>query len=457
MTLRTFNLLLILPPCLALSGIFIATLLLFERSDIYKLEKEIIGDETQIIQAFLEAQNFTNSSEVVTYLNQQLTARESYINRSIPNRPVALFASTTGERLLAWPSDFTPTIPGEILERLLQSEDYAYFDGNGIFSLPAYGTGAIPLQIESLNDKIHILLFAPNPKGVYLERELWIEVALICAGLFLVGIFLAEALTYYLKRSLKKLSRDATAIHQRNQTFHDARSETPVVELKNLAASLETLRQSYLAVREQNAHLAEESNLLVGQRELADAYCNLFNIHNRLVCGRLRFSIFEASESDRVAFIRPFGKGAVALSANLVEPLQALERPAFIDYLLSQVHTPAEADKQSFKDTLLSIPPGLCTRIRLWHLPAEDSSHLIQYSLQLAGSNAESTIQCEEVELQRSINVLPDGPALPLLSVQKLSDSAPKDRSELIQNLASIYCHAGKGNILFVERLPVEC
>ena len=245
MNLRFKTYLLLIPPTLLLGGLYLVSLLLFNRRDAYHSALSQIGDRTSIIEAFIESENPQTIESLSIYLDTNLSESHERLLKNSTDFEIQIRDSETQKVLYSW-------------KQHLDAEDRH----PSLIRINQHYSEIKPLKLDAFEPPLELIFIAEHPFHVFLERNFWTDVALILILLILLGGLLSEIVVQVVKRGLSGVDIDADKLID----FPDLKSKqkgSKIQELDELSNSIDTLFDSYEAKRaEKEALLSDPQPIL---------------------------------------------------------------------------------------------------------------------------------------------------------------------------------------------------
>ena len=245
MNLRFKTYLLLIPPTLLLGGLYLVSLLLFNRRDAYHSAHSQIEDRTSIIEAFIESENPQTIESLSAYLDTNLSESKERLLKNSTDFEIQIRDSRTQSVLYSW----TQNLDAEDQHSTLSRINHHY-------------SAIRSLKLDAFDPPLDLVFIAEHPFHVFLDRNFWTDVALILILLIFLGGLLSEIVVRVIKRGLSGVDIDATKLVD----FPDLKSKqkgSKIQELDELSNSINTLFDSYEAKRaEKEALLSNPQPIL---------------------------------------------------------------------------------------------------------------------------------------------------------------------------------------------------
>jgi hypothetical protein len=229
----------LIPPTLLLGGLYLFSLLLFNRRDAYDSASAQIEDRTSIIEAFIEAENPDSIESLRAYLDINLSESKERLLRDSSDFQISIRDSKTQGVLYVWAPD----------PETNASTDRKYAEIR-------------QLKLDAFDPPLVLVVSARHPIHVFLNRNFWMDIALVMIVLIFVGALLAEIVVRIIKGGLSGVDINAVKLAD----FPDWKSKhkgSKIKELDELSNSINTLFDSYEAKRsEKGALLSNPSPML---------------------------------------------------------------------------------------------------------------------------------------------------------------------------------------------------
>lgn len=234
MNLRLKTYIQLIPPTLLLGGLYLFSLLLFNRRDAYYSSCAQIEDRALIIEAFIESENPDSIESLSAYLDTNLSESKDRLLKNSTDFQIFVRESETLQILYSW----TQNIDAGNKHFALIPGDHNYYQIR-------------QLKLDAFNPPLELVFVKEHPFHVFLDRNFWVDVALILILLIVVGGLLSEILVQIIKSGL--VSVDINAAKLAGFTAQKSkRKGSKIKELNELLNSINTLFDSYEAKRSEN-------------------------------------------------------------------------------------------------------------------------------------------------------------------------------------------------------------
>ena len=250
MNLRLKTYLLLIPPTLLLGGLYLLSLLLFNRRDAYDSSLAQIKDRASIVEAFIEAENPHTFAALQDYLDTNLSESRERLLKNSADFEILVRDSASKQILYSWKQN--PRSAEEHPVSLPWKHNYSEIR---------------PLALSAFDSPIELVFVSQHPFHVFLDRKFWVDVALILFLLIILGGLLSEIIVRIIRRGLSGVDINA-AILSDFPNLKSGQKGNRIQELDELSNTISTLFDSYEAKRSEKETLLSDPQTILESSDL---------------------------------------------------------------------------------------------------------------------------------------------------------------------------------------------
>lgn len=342
----------LIPPTLLLGGLYLLSLLLFNRRDAYDSSLAQIKDRASIVEAFIEAENPHTFAALQSYLDTNLSESRERLLKNSADFEILLRDSTNRQILYSWKrnpkgaDEHTASIPWE----------HSYSEIR-------------PLALNAFDPPIELVFVSQHPFRVFLDRKFWVDVALILFLLIMLGGLLSEIIVRIIRRGLSGVDIDATKLSD-FPNLKSGQTGNRIQELDELSNTISTLFDSYEAKRNERKTLLSDPQTILESSDLLQEIRKYSQATDTITLGGCNYTLWKNDPDSRthISFLFRHEAQIFAFLGSPKVASQGFEAGIIENIVMDTTkQSPRSAEGDNLRDRLESL--GL---FRTWTLQQID-------------------------------------------------------------------------------------